>query len=190
MPGGELPARGTENLDPAGDALPVGGTDRLRKDGVGLGKQRMGMGPRFGDLRPDPLPNLFRYLGNGRKPFDKGAEIKPRAADNDGETPARCDLTHHPGGANRPEPGRERLASRDHAIKMMRHARFLRLGGTRGQHPHLAIELHGIGIHDFAAEPFGQRKRQRRLAAGGRPCNKDGSAHRLTQEKAPIRFSR
>src|ERR1700749_5016651 len=41
-----------------------------------------------------------------------------------------------------------------------------------------------MGMDEDAAEPLGQRERQRRLAAGGRPCNKHrlfGTVHRMTQ---------
>src|SRR5206468_4565153 len=36
--------------------------------------------------------------------------------------------------------------------------------------------LHRIGVDDHSAVYFRQRKRQRRLAAGGRPCDKHGPA--------------
>src|SRR5471030_1717734 len=47
----------------------------------------------------------------------------------------------------------------------------------------MRIDLHGVGIDDRAAELLCQIQCQRRLAAGGRPCNKHRSAgfvHRMT----------
>src|SRR5476649_577486 len=61
------------------------------------------------------------------------------------------------------------------AIERMRHARFVRRLWPRGDDAQMRINLHGIGIDDGATEFLGQRQSQRRLAAGGRPCNK----HRL-----------
>src|SRR5471030_117026 len=40
----------------------------------------------------------------------------------------------------------------------------------------MGVDLHGVGIDNAAAEFLGQRERQRRLAAGGWPCNKHRSA--------------
>ena len=58
------------------------------------------------------------------------------------------------------------------AVQQMRNARFLRRRRTRGDDAQIAIHLHGVGIDDAAAELFRQGQRQRRLAAGGRPCDK------------------
>ena len=58
------------------------------------------------------------------------------------------------------------------AVEPMRHARLLRRRRPRGDDAQIAIDLHGIGIDDDAAELLRQRERQRRLAAGGRPCDK------------------
>src|SRR5207248_4823513 len=57
-------------------------------------------------------------------------------------------------------------------VKQMRHARFLRRRRARRENAQVAIDLHGIGIDDRAAERLGQGKRQRRLAARGRACDK------------------
>src|SRR5262245_40257884 len=68
-------------------------------------------------------------------------------------------------------------------IEPMRHARLLRFSRARGYDAQVAIHLHRVGVDDDAVEPLRERKRQGRLAAGGRPCNKHcsiGSVHRMT----------
>ena len=67
----------------------------------------------------------------------------------------------------------------DMTIEPMRHARFLLRRRPRGDDAQIAVDLHGIGIDDDAAGSFSKRQRQRRLAAGGRPCDKQGLACRL-----------
>src|SRR5580704_6051156 len=82
-----------------------------------------------------------------------------------------------------PAPNRIILGFIDMPIKKMRHARFFLWRRPRSDDAQMRIDLHGIGIDDAAAEFLGQRKRQRRLAAGGRPCNKHrstGFVHRMT----------
>ena len=57
----------------------------------------------------------------------------------------------------------------------MGRARLILGAWTRAEDPQVTIDLFGIGIDDNAVEPLGQRKRGIRLAAGSRPCNKDGA---------------
>ena len=61
------------------------------------------------------------------------------------------------------------------AVEPVRHPRLLCRRRPRRDDAQVAIDLHGIGIDDDAAGFLRQRQRQRRLAAGGRPCDK----HRL-----------
>jgi len=58
------------------------------------------------------------------------------------------------------------------AVQQMGDARLLRRRRTRRDDAQIAVDLHGIGIDDAAAKLLGQRQRQRRLAARGRPCDK------------------
>src|SRR5262245_33231253 len=62
------------------------------------------------------------------------------------------------------------------AVEEMRYARLLLRSRTGGEDAQVAIDLHGIGIDDRAAERLRQRQGQRRLAARGRPCDQDGVA--------------
>ena len=56
-------------------------------------------------------------------------------------------------------------------VRRGRLGRFVRPGGQQAQ---LAIDLKGVGVDDGAAELGGDGKRQRRLAARGRPGDEDG----------------
>jgi hypothetical protein len=58
------------------------------------------------------------------------------------------------------------------AVEQVRDLPFLLRRWARGDDAQIAIDLHGIGIDDGAVELFRQRQGQRRLAAGGRSCDK------------------
>ena len=75
-----------------------------------------------------------------------------------------------------PRAGGEIDRGIDMAIEPMRNARLLGGRRPRRDDPEVAIDLHGIGIDDDAAGRRRELKRQRRLAAGGRPCDKHGVA--------------
>src|SRR5205823_3636599 len=54
----------------------------------------------------------------------------------------------------------------------MRGARLLVCARPRGQDPQIAIDLHGIRVDDDAVELLRERRREARLAARGRACDK------------------
>jgi len=56
----------------------------------------------------------------------------------------------------------------------MRHSRLFGRRGPCRDNGEIAIDLHGIGIDDDAAERFGERERERRLPARGRAGDEDG----------------
>src|SRR5438105_3726210 len=60
------------------------------------------------------------------------------------------------------------------AVKPVRNCPLLISRRPRGENPDVAIYLHRIGIDDDAAGFLRKLKRKRRLAAGGRPCDKHG----------------
>jgi phosphoserine phosphatase len=60
------------------------------------------------------------------------------------------------------------------AIEAVRDKCFLFRRGPRREDPEVTIYLHGIGIDDDTAGFLRKCKRERRLAAGGRPCDKHG----------------
>ena len=106
--------------------------------------------------------------------FGQRAEIEAGAADDD---------RPQPGGARRRRaPRRRRAASRrpNSASRRRRGRRAVRRAGeigvvgTRGQDAPAGVDLAGVGVDHAAAVALGERQRQRRLAAGGRP----GDQHR------------
>ena len=88
------------------------------------------------------------------------------------------------GGIGHPAAGGEIHRGVDMAIEPVRNPRLLFQRRPRGEHAQVAIDLHGIGIDDDAAGFLRKFKRQRRLAAGGRPCDK----HRLVVFHLRIRL--
>src|SRR5262245_63652469 len=62
------------------------------------------------------------------------------------------------------------------AVEEMGYARLLLRSRAGGEDAQVAIDLHGIGVDDRAAERFRHRQSQRRLAARGRSCDQDGVA--------------
>src|SRR3984885_8052230 len=84
----------------------------------------------------------------------------------------RADFRKHRGGVADPRARGEIHRRIDMAIKPMRNHRLLLARRPRRQDAQVAIDLHGIGIDDDAAGCLRQFQSQRRLAAGGRPCDK------------------
>ena len=107
--------------------------------------------------------------------FKKGFEVKSGAAAKNRHAPARLDFRH---GAMR-EPGELRGVERFGQIadvnEVMRHAGAV--GGRRFGRADVesAIDLHGIGGNDFAAELFREAQGDFRFADGGRAGDEDGA---------------
>ena len=124
-----------------------------------------------------------RHVG---KPAQQRLEVEAGAADEDRQLVPRARL-----GQRRRrvlEPGADRTVHRGvaMAVQPVRNARLVVRRRPRGNDAQVAIDLHGIRIDDDAAAFFGQRQRQRRLAAGRRPCDK----HRPARIGRGLRLSR
>src|SRR5215472_99526 len=61
-------------------------------------------------------------------------------------------------------------------VQPVRHERLFLRRRPRRQHAEIAVDLHGIGVDHYAAICFREHERERRLAAGGRPCDKHSVA--------------
>jgi len=57
---------------------------------------------------------------------------------------------------------------------MVAHRRAPRRWQLRGTDVHATVELHGVGVHDFAGDVFSYVQCQRRLAGAGRADDRDG----------------
>ncbi|KAF0133187.1 MAG: phosphoserine phosphatase [Xanthobacteraceae bacterium] len=125
-------------------------------------------------LAADALTNVRRHSRNRGKPLGERLEIEAGTADEDRQHASglgRDDLGLH--GRN-PAADREILGGVHGAVEPVRRRRHLPGRGAGGDDGEIAIDLHGIGIDDDAAEVAGQVQRQCRLAAGGRTCDEDG----------------
>src|SRR6267154_112436 len=83
----------------------------------------------------------------------------------------RAGFREHHSGIGHPATRREIHGGIDVAIEPVRHDSLLFRRRPRGDDAQIAIHLHGIGVDDDAAGCLCELKRQRRLAAGGRPCD-------------------
>ena len=65
------------------------------------------------------------------------------------------------------------LGDVEHVELVVRDAAALGDGELGGADVHAAVQLHGVGVDDLAAEAFGDVQGQRRLAGAGRPDDRD-----------------
>jgi len=112
-----------------------------------------------------------RHVGQA---FGQRLEIQTRAAGEDGNAARRAHLVQRMARIALVAPGRIGLVRRHVAVEQMRHARHVGIGRTRRQDARLAVDLHGIGVHDHAAQRARQFQRGVRLAARGGACDKNG----------------
>ena len=111
-------------------------------------------------------------LGHRRDPVEQGAEVEAGASDEDRCAARGVDLGDRCLGLARPGRGIVLASAIDMAEQPMRRARLvLRAIGRAAEDAQIAIDLACIGIDDRAADPLGERERQRALAARGRPCD-------------------
>ena len=118
---------------------------------------------------------LADVRGHGRhvgKPAQQRLEVEAGAADEDRQPVQRASLDKC--GSRILEPGADGTVHRGvaMAVQPVRNARLVVRRRPRGNDAQIAINLHGIRIDDDAAASFGQCQRERRLAAGRRPCDK------------------
>src|SRR3984893_18264464 len=131
--------------------------------------------------RAHGFAHLRRNRRHRRQPPRQRLEIQAGAADENRQAvlPARfrqhlCRIGH-PVTRGKIHPGI------DVAIEPVRNLGLLIGRRPRRDDAQIAIHLHGIGVDDDAAGFLRKRKRQRRLAAGGRPCDKHGVAGVLSR---------
>jgi hypothetical protein len=126
------------------------------------------------ESRADTLTDLRWNRWYRRQALREDIEVKARSSDEDrnatiGTHAFECSARIVLIAANRIT-----VRHRHVAVKQMRRALLVFDRRPRRQNTQLAIDLHGVGIDHGAADALGQRKRERRLAARGRPCNKHG----------------
>ena len=114
--------------------------------------------------------------GTAERPRVSALKYRPEPPMKIGRRSCRARLRQHFCGIRHPGAGREIDGRVDMAIEPVRRARLLLQRRPRRDDAEIAIDLHGIGVDDDAAGLLRQFERQRRLAAGGRPCDKHGLA--------------
>ena len=134
-----------------------------------------GFGPIFFKPLANRLTNGVRHWRHVREPPRQRLEVKSGSSDENRQPSVRLRFREHSRRVANPCARRIIHRGIDMTVKPVRNARLLLNGRTRGDDAQIAIDLHRIRIDDGTAYRFGQIKRQRRLAAGGRPCDK----HRL-----------
>src|SRR6201996_9013140 len=126
----------------------------------------------------EPRANAFTDIGRDRRHGGQAArqclEVESGTAGENRKPILRACLSKRGRCVRHPMAGRAIHGGIDMAIETMWHPRLFVRRWPRGDDAEIVIDLHGIGIDDDAAYFPGKPKRQRRLAAGGRPCDKHG----------------
>ncbi len=176
LKGDERPSGGGENLQRAKNPLRIRGAQsgrRLRVERGEFGVQRLRALPLRGGAHP--RAHLFGNGGNVGKPVERRLEIHAGAADDDRRRAVALEF-----GERRRQIGEvtaDRIIYRgvDMAEKAVRRETLLLWRRPRRQDAKVAIDLHGVGVDDRAADATGKFERQRRLAGGGGTCNENGA---------------
>ena len=170
---GERLAGQLDHLQRPHDPAAVGGQDRRRRGRVAAGQLGVQRGhPDLGELLFPAGPHLG--VGGREGPFvEQRLDVEHRAADDDRQrTAGRDGLDVGGGGLLVARDGRG-LGDVEHVELVVRDAAALGDGELGGADVHAAVQLHGVGVHDLAAEAFGDVERQLRLAGAGRPDDRD-----------------
>src|SRR6201996_7414226 len=122
--------------------------------------------------------NSFTYFWRNRRHRRQAScqrlEVKSGTAGEDRQPILRSRFRQRSRRVRYPMARRAVHRGIDVTIETMRRPRLFLRRRPRGDNAEIVIDLHGIGIDDDAARFLGKPKRQRRLAAGGRPCDKHG----------------
>ena len=189
MPVGQRTPGGLDHLERARDP---GAIARFQT----FGRRRIAL-PELGMQRLDavalePRAHAFAYRRRNRRhrrqPPRQRLEIEPGAAHENRQAVLRPRLSQYRRGIGHPVPRGEIHRGVDMAIEAVRNLCLFLRRRPRRDHPQVAIHLHGIGIDDDAAGFLRQLERQRRLAAGGRPCDKHGLAQTSLAQTLRIRL--
>jgi hypothetical protein len=124
--------------------------------------------------------------------FTQRAQIKPGAADQDRQAARRQRCRDLGKRQFAPRGRRSPLGSIEKTVEAMRRPRLLGWARSRGENAQVAIRLQRVGVDDRAAVVFGQRQREGRFPARGRPGDDDdgvlvqlGASFEASLRKAP-----
>lgn len=174
LPVGERHARLLDHLECAQKSLRIANIEARGHLGILRDQHRVDdLVPRLALQFPEPVPHVFRDLGNFRNAISQDIEIKPGAADNDGKFPRRLcrpDLVQR---HIAPARGVAVIGRIEDAIKPVRHAGLFACARTRSQNAKAAVNLHAVRIDDDTVKFLCYGNGERGFAARGRPCKKD-----------------
>jgi phosphoserine phosphatase len=164
-----------DHFERAGDAGAVAWCQTLRGDQIAPRQFRV---QGFDAVASEPCAQIFPYFRwnrrHRRQTLRQHLEIKPGAANENRENAPLARLSEGLFGLGEEGAGRKIHRGIDVTIEPVRNLSLLLPRRPRGEDREVAIYLHRVGIDDHAAGFLRQCKRERRLAAGGRPCDKHG----------------
>ena len=158
---------------------------RIDDGGVGVDLSQLLVQRADPDLGESPLPSGPHGRVGGREcPLvEQRLDVHHRTADHDRHrTTARDGLDVGSGRLLVAGDGRG-LGDLEDVELVVRDAAALGDGQFRGADVHPAVQLHGVGVHDLAADAFGHRERQRGFTGAGRADDRDRSHGRQTPTK-------
>ena len=170
---GERAPRDLDHLQGAHDPPPVAGQDRGRRDRVEPRQPGVQRG------RADPAELLLEPSADSRvrsgkiQVVERGPDVEPGAADQDGHPVAGDDLVDRGPGELGVVGHVRGLGHWPDVEQMMRDALPGGFGFLGGADVHALVELHRVRVHDLAAEGAGQLGGQPRFSGGGRPHHGD-----------------
>ncbi len=175
LPGRQRAAGRREDLQRPDQALAVARAQSL--GGIGIVLRQPGMeGRRLHGIGLEAyrLSDRIGYRRHFGEALFERLEVKARTADHDRQATFLPNAVQRRCGVLAPAPDRIVGGAVDMAIEQMGGPR--RFAGVRAgaEHMEVAIDLHGIGVDDAAAESFGKGEGKSRLAACGRTCQKHG----------------
>ncbi len=175
MPVGERAPGRLNNFQRAGDARAVARLQTFGGRRIAPRQLRMqGLDAVALQRCTHALADLGRDRRHRRQAARQRLEVKTGAANKDRQAVLRPRLGQHPPRVRHPRARGIVHGCVDMAVEPVRHERLLLRRRPCGDDAEIAIDLHGIGVDHDAAGFLGKLERERRLAAGGRPCDKHG----------------
>ena len=164
-----------DHLERAHDALRIGGAEARRHGRIARGKLVMqGVAAKLIGSLPPIGSDLGGNVRDRRQPLGQRLEIEAGAADQDRQPPLPLRFGDRAADIAKPAADGIGLRRRHGAVEAMGHARLVGLARPRREQAKLAIDLHGIGVDDRAAEAGGKLEASAGFPARGRSCDQDG----------------
>lgn len=176
LPNGEGLAGCVPHLQCPHDPLGIAWPQPFGHDWVAIAEDFMQCaGIRLSRRLPPALPDIARNFRYRRQSLEQCLKIHAGATDDDRQMALRLLLRDDFDHVRTPKTDIVGNGAGNGSVETMRRTCDLFIIRPRRQNAQVFINLHGIRIDHAATQPFRQGKRHPRLAACGRPCNKDGA---------------